>query len=203
LRVALFATATPYSGGTLSGRVMGAFNLAEVLGPGDYYEDLDETVSYSRPPDGTYYSVLALLEWGGNGYFVADWLNYSGTFTIGTPQPPPGGGDPRFGSWSYRYSGNTLSLTANNVFNHSYTASTGTLSLELWALPSPNSGLSFRGYRVGSFSAPGLRPRYQYPSLSRTVTLYRPPSGTYYGLLVLRDGNTVRYVSRSSNFLRF
>lgn len=198
LKLALLATASPYRGGYLSGHTMAEVPLGE-LEPEEYFEDIDETVSFSSPPRGTYYSVLALLEYDGSGYVVDDFFTFSNTFTVGAPTTNPGPALLRFGTWGFQWNGNVATMTVNNVVNNSNTQSSGPLTLEVWAFPSRYDGRPQRGFRMGQFSVAGLRPRTSYSRLSRNVPFTRPPSGVYYGTLILREGSVIRYFSNTNS----
>jgi hypothetical protein len=210
LKLAVYATASPYAGGSISGYNMGELVLGQ-LSPNYSYSNISRAVAYRQPPSGTWYSTMLLLEYNGGGYSIVDYIAFPSSFQIGTQPPPPGGGtnppptqppagtsDLRFGGWRASWSGTSLSMTVNNVANYSYTRPSGTLSLELWALPRPYNGAAQSGYKMGSFSVAGLPARQQYTSLVRTVPLNRPSAGSYYGVMILREGSAIRYYNNSS-----
>jgi hypothetical protein len=53
------------------------------------------------------------------------------------------------GTAGYTYVGNVAVLTANEVANFSPSGFSGTLRLELWALPTPYAGSFEAGYQAG------------------------------------------------------
>jgi len=83
LQLSLWATESPYSGGTISGYIVAEYQLPETLGPGQYYSNISPSVAYDAPPDGTYYFTMVLAEYNGSQFAIADSLNFSNTQTIG------------------------------------------------------------------------------------------------------------------------
>ncbi len=93
------------------------------------------------------------------------------------------------GTGSYNYSGSTVTLTASRIDNNSYTRTSGTLRLELWATATkPGRGEGFTGYQLAVTSTLSpLPPRTYYSSVSKTTSMTRPPDGTYWMVLVLAE----------------
>jgi hypothetical protein len=73
LRLALWATQTPYSGGRISGWEMGMVQK-KALDPGYSYNDVHNTAKFVKPPPGNYYVSLLLLEFDGGEYVIKAWL---------------------------------------------------------------------------------------------------------------------------------
>jgi phosphodiesterase/alkaline phosphatase D-like protein len=88
LRLDLWATATPYLGGTIIGYKFGSVSLSPLTG-GYSHLNIYDTVPFVRPPDGTYYVTLTLSEYDGGAYMITDYLNYSTRWTLGTPPAVP------------------------------------------------------------------------------------------------------------------
>lgn len=86
LTMKLWAVDTPYSGGSISGHILGEAVIGQLNG-GYYFGDVSNTVNYSPPPDGTYYVVMTLTEFDGKDY-VMDAINFDGTETFSTSEPP-------------------------------------------------------------------------------------------------------------------
>ncbi len=86
LRMDLWATTSPYGGGTINGYVFGSTSLSP-LTAGYSYNNISQTVAYMRPPDGLYYITLTLSEYHNGSYVMVDYLNYSGRQTFGNPPP--------------------------------------------------------------------------------------------------------------------
>lgn len=78
LRLRVWAARSPYYGGTLSGYVLGTLSLSP-LSAGYSYFNINSNVSYSRPPAGSYYTVMTVEESTSTGWFIRDYVNFSGT----------------------------------------------------------------------------------------------------------------------------
>lgn len=97
------------------------------------------------------------------------------------------------GTWSASWSGSQVSLALSRISNESFTRTTGTLRLELWAVSNlPARAAAFNGYRLSVFEtmAP-LGTRQFYSNVTRTGTMLYPPDGTYWLLLVLTEFDSV------------
>jgi hypothetical protein len=88
LRLDLWATASPYVGGTITGYRFGSVSLNPLTGGYDY-NNINQTVGYSQPPGGSYYVTLTLSEYHNGSYVTVDYLNYTNLFVVGNPPPPP------------------------------------------------------------------------------------------------------------------
>lgn len=96
LRLELWASvAKPARGANYNGYKMGESSLLNPMLPQTYYANLSETRPYVRPPDGTYWIVLALTEYNPaacslpDGYCLADSFVSFSQETFGAPPPPP------------------------------------------------------------------------------------------------------------------
>ena len=101
---------------------------------------------------------------------VASGLYMSGRFT---------------GAWL----GSTVTLTLDGIQNESFSRTTGTLRLELWAVSSPPARAGgWTGYKLATFSTLSpLPPRTFYSDIVRTGTMSYPPDGTYWLVLALTE----------------
>jgi hypothetical protein len=88
LRLDLWATASPYVGGTITGYRFGSVSLNPLTGGYDY-NNINQTVGYSQPPGGSYYVTLTLSEYHNGSYVTLDYLNYANLFVVGNPPSPP------------------------------------------------------------------------------------------------------------------
>ena len=95
------------------------------------------------------------------------------------------------GTWAYTISGGTVRLQATNIVNRRAAGSTsGTIRLELWALPTPYSGGTFTGYKIGQTTLGTLAAGLQFVGIDRTVTqLATPPNGTWYMYMFVTEFN--------------
>jgi hypothetical protein len=87
------------------------------------------------------------------------------------------------------WSSSSVAITLNQINNDSFTRTTGSLRLELWAVASPPARAgAFSGYRlaVGPTYDP-LAPRTFYSGLAFTTSFTPPPNGTYWLVLSLAE----------------
>ena len=87
LRLDLWASTTPYTGGTITGYRFGSTAL-NPLTSGSVYNNINQTLTYSKPPDGNYYVTLTLSEYYNGSYLIIDHLNYTNRLVVGIPSPP-------------------------------------------------------------------------------------------------------------------
>ncbi|MCA1964061.1 MAG: hypothetical protein LDL31_08980 [Prosthecobacter sp.] len=78
LRLRVWAARSPYYGGTLSGYILGTLSLSP-LNAGYAYNNINRNVTYSRPPAGSFYTVMTIEEYTTSGWFIRDYLNFPGT----------------------------------------------------------------------------------------------------------------------------
>jgi hypothetical protein len=92
LRIELWAFSAPWvPGSSQTGYVLATYGLG-TLKPNFYYSSFTETVSYSSPPNGTWYYSLLLTEYTNaptdGGYSMDDYVNFSNPVQIGPGTPP-------------------------------------------------------------------------------------------------------------------
>lgn len=112
---------------------------------------------------------------------------------------------------SFQVSGATLNLRAARVQSDRPAGfTTGSLRLDLWAMPSPfASGLPTGSRLLGRYSFPEvLQSGFGYPNVDVNVAYTAPPNGTYYVAMVLGEftggsgsGWTIRDYRQFDNFL--
>jgi len=78
LRLRLWATRSPYSGGTISGYILGTHNL-NPLKAGYEYTSVHGYVSYNPPPHGYYYTTITLEQYTTSGWYISDYVTFNGT----------------------------------------------------------------------------------------------------------------------------
>jgi hypothetical protein len=91
LRLKLWATESEYSGGMISGHILGEYTLG-VLEGGKYFPDVIQTVNYNAPPEGDYYITMTLTEWGGSEDHILDYRIFDGRVSLGGITDPGGSG---------------------------------------------------------------------------------------------------------------
>ena len=89
LRLDLWASATPYTGGTITGYRFASTGLNPLTG-GYSYSNIDRTLTYNKPPDGTYYVTLTLSEYHNGSYLIINHLSYPNSrLVVGNIPPAP------------------------------------------------------------------------------------------------------------------
>ncbi len=83
LKLKLWASAEPYSGGIMKGHILAVYNIG-TLDSGDSLDDIDASVSYDPPPYGTYYITLTLTEWNGSNDIIMDYASFEEARTLGS-----------------------------------------------------------------------------------------------------------------------
>jgi len=92
------------------------------------------------------------------------------------------------GMSTYSCFGGVGVLTADQVSNFDYYGYSGTLHLELWALPSPYSGNLTVGYKLAQHSLGQLNAGYMlYGISSGTIACTPPQNGTWYVSMILTE----------------
>lgn len=95
------------------------------------------------------------------------------------------------GEFTYSIQGGGASITLDKVENDSFSRTTGTLRLALWATTyKPARGDSLSGYNLATFAPLGqLPPRTFFSNISRGGSYLPPPDGSYWLNLVLEEYN--------------
>lgn len=78
IRVRIWATRSRYTGGSMTGYILGTRTLSP-LAPGYHYQKIKGKVRYKRPPGGKYFTTITVEEFSDSGWFIQDYLNFSGT----------------------------------------------------------------------------------------------------------------------------
>jgi hypothetical protein len=189
LMVKLYATTTPYTGGSINGYVVGSFKLDQ-LKAGQFYRDLRKVVPYVAPSaKGSYYMTLTLLEYGTNGYSIVDYRNMKNTAALGPLKTFTLTGPWR---WQTSYTAGTVAIEVAKV-SHRRQGKTGTLKVSVWATDTPHRGGGITGHQIGFFTKDGLESGYSYTGLKQTVKFSPPPDGTYFITLALAEWDDGAY----------
>ncbi len=83
LKLKLWASSKPYSGGTINGYILAVYNLGK-LDSGESLDDIDASVSYDPPPYGKYYITLTLTESDGSNDIIRDYAGFENTQILGS-----------------------------------------------------------------------------------------------------------------------
>jgi hypothetical protein len=101
------------------------------------------------------------------------------------------------------WSGGSLTVILTGPINNdSFTRTSGTLQLQLWAVAAPIArGSAFVGYRLarsGNYSP--MPPRTQYNNVNFTAAFSPPPDGTYWLVLSLVEFDSVQCAGLADQF---
>jgi hypothetical protein len=77
LKIAIWATSFPYSGGYINGYNLSEFKL-DPLHSREYYYDISKTGWCTYPPNGTYSLTILLLEYISYDYKIVDYITMDG-----------------------------------------------------------------------------------------------------------------------------
>lgn len=82
LGMSVWATSSPYDGGSISGYKLGEYALT-TLDEGYYYQPFTLSDQLNVPPNGVYYVTLVLTEVIGGEAYIVDYVSFSNTVTFG------------------------------------------------------------------------------------------------------------------------
>ena len=101
------------------------------------------------------------------------------------------------GQCSYLIDGNNVIINVEKVTNNrDYNNTSGSLSLELWALPAAFEGGDFTGYCVASQPLGELQGQYHFKNCVYNLGIQTPGEGTWTMVLMLREWNNGLLVTR-------
>jgi Helix-hairpin-helix motif len=106
------------------------------------------------------------------------------------------------GAVGYRIDGDRVQVTVDRIENPrpAGTAS-GTLALELWALPAPYTGGDFEGVGLAGVEIGSLAGQTESISNSFELPFSAPPSGAWHFVLMLREWTAAGFIARDfTNF---
>jgi hypothetical protein len=206
LRVELWLTTTPYSGGSINGYRIVADALTGPtngeLGPSQRFTNLSLTPPLSHVPGaGVYYQTLIITEnspacTAPDHFCIDTFGSFSSLVTIGGGGDTGGNPELTFvgtAGYSANFTTNTVEITVDQILNSSATNQTSPLRLELWLTTSAYNGGTITGNRVAVYQltvpANGrLNPGQGVTGIDVTVPLGNLPSpGSYIATLVLSE----------------
>ena len=82
LKLKLWATDSPYSGGAISGYLIAQANLGQLAG-GQSLVDIVRTRGLADPPGGTYFMTMTLSEFDGSQDRTVDYVTFTRTASFG------------------------------------------------------------------------------------------------------------------------
>jgi DNA uptake protein ComE-like DNA-binding protein len=153
--------------------------------------------AFARPPAGAGEHVMVLvLAAGQPGQFrdVHDFAVYSRREQFVQPRLS--------GNVGYRIDGARVQISADVVENPRPSSNrSGTLSLELWALPVPFAGGNFQGHHLAGVEIGTVNGQHELALQPIDLAFTQPPPGTWHLALMLREWTAAGFVTRDfTNF---
>jgi hypothetical protein len=190
LSLQLWACQSPYSGGSLTGWQLAGFPLG-VLPPGGFLESVRSDVLASYPESGDFAVTLVVAEWDGEGFnLVHDFHNYPSRELFIHPRLE--------GTVGYRcLDDKRFAIEVERIQNPRDPDNvSGTLALELWALPEPYAGGDFQGHALGAITLGRLAGGGSWEHCVYDMDIVVPPADSYTLVLMLREWNGNSYITR-------
>ena len=182
---------TPGSARDLAGHIVAEVALPPMAELADEIEHFDVT-AFARPPAGAGEHVMVLvLAAGQSGQFkeVHDFAVYSHRQQFIQPCLS--------GNVGYSIDGARVQIAVDRVENpRPATNRSGTLSLELWALPSPFSGGFFQGHHLAGVEIGSVNGQNELPLRPIDLAFTQPPAGTWHFVIMLREWTAAGFVTR-------
>jgi DNA uptake protein ComE-like DNA-binding protein len=183
----LWACDESFSGGTMDGHLIAESSIGSLESftstPAPVH-----TTSVFQPPagGGTFTLVLLLVAAPGEIHGYATYPRRE-TFLL-----------PRLrGHAGYKIDGRRITLEVAAIENPRAEANlSGTLALELWALPAPYSGGPFNGAPLAAAVLGTLAGRSEWNPPPLDLAFKAPPDGTWYFCLMLREWTGTGYTTR-------
>lgn len=179
LALELWACAAPHSGGNPHGTRVAAIPLELPTPIAPHTHRVESRTAASFPTGNGDHAMVLMLVSGGDGR-VHDFANYGRLEHFANPSLE--------GAVGYSVDGEQVVLRAEGVANPRPTGNTsGTLSLELWALAEPYAGGAPRGQRLGTAELGSVWGQYRLPAVERRVPFTPPAPGRWHLSLLLRE----------------
>jgi hypothetical protein len=195
LALQLWACQTPYIDGGLTGRKLAELPLG-VLQANHFLAPVQSDVPAYFPEFGDYAIALVVAEWDGEGFNrIHDVHNYPNRDIFLHPRLD--------GLVGYRcVDERRLVVDVGRIHNpRDLNNMSGTLSLELWALPEPYVVGDFAGHALAGVTLGSLAGGASRQDCTLDLEIIPPPAGTYTLVLMLREWIGNGYVTRDhSNF---
>ena len=187
LRLELWTTAAPYTGGPLiddqNGYLIAASNLGRLAG-GFSHNNVKRTARYLAPPDGYFFTTLVLSEWNGSEWVQRDNQPFTGASYFGGSSADAAKLDLQ-APVSWTLVGKNVKMRAAKIVSSRVGGTSGPLTLQLWATTQPYGGGTFDGYVLASAKAGKVAGGGNLHNLTKVGKLSLPPDGEYFTTIVL------------------
>jgi DNA uptake protein ComE-like DNA-binding protein len=188
--------AVPASVGEISGQIVAEVSLPPMGELADEIEHFDVT-AVAQPPAGSGEHVMVIvLASGRRGAFddIHDFAVYPRRQAFAQPRLS--------GNVGYRIDGDQVQLSVERVENSRDAANvSGTLSLELWALPAPFAGGRLEGHHLAGVEIGSVDGQNFLALQPIDLRFTPPPAGIWQIVLMLREWTAAGFVTRDfANF---
>jgi len=187
-RLQLWACPQPYEGGHMQGFKVADFRIADIA-QGPVHVELS---GFANIPTGSqHFSMVTVLATQEPARFatIHDYANYPLTQSFLAPRMT--------GTVGYRFDGTRVQIDVEGIENLRDTNNvSGTLALELWAIPDRYAGGIFQGTGLTGIAFGTLQGQEHLQQLSFNLPLNRNVIGEQYVVLMLREWTPVGYVTR-------
>jgi len=190
LALQLWACQMPYTGGNLAGWKLAEFQPG-ILQAEHFLGPVRSSVPASLPESGDYAIVLVIAEWDGEGFnLIHDFHNYPNRDVFLHPRLD--------GLVGYRFVDEGRLLVDIGCIHNPRDPDnrSGTLSIELWALPEPYVAGNFAGHALGGVTLGSLAGGANWHDCAYELEITPPPEGTVSLVLMLREWVGNGYVTR-------
>lgn len=195
LALQLWACQTPYNGGNLEGWKLAEFQLGP-LQANHQLASIKSELQANFPESGDFAIALVIAEWDGEGFNrVHDFHNYPNRDVFIHPRLEGSVG-------YYCVDERRVIVDVGRIYNpRDRDNSSGTLALELWALPAPYTGGTFEGHALAGIKLGSLAGGESWQDCAYDLEMAPPPAGSYTLALMLREWVGNGYVTRDhTNF---
>jgi len=201
LKLQLWASTSAYNGGTFDGYVISSANAGKISG-GSTSKNITKVAKLTAPPDGEYFTTLALVEETPTGDVVQDFVPLGSTLTFnsktlgGLSNSGVAGTNNVVeisGRASYALSKTNANLIVSKITNGRQDV-TGNLRLGLYALTEPYTDGPINGVKIAERQLGRLAVGASYTDISGNVPYAKPAAGRYYILLTLEEDQNGNYV---------
>jgi len=188
--------AVPRSVAEISGHLVTEVALPPIGEVADDTESFEVTSQAWTPANQSEHCMILALVSGSAGQFnsVQDFVVYPRTECFVQPQ--------MVGNVGYRVEGDRVQINVERIVNpREATNTSGTLALELWALPKPFEGGRFTGIPLAGVAFDPLQGQHEYIQRSFDLPFVPPTTGTWHVVMMLREWTAAGYVTRDfTNF---